>query len=90
MRMKTCGPISLLLSIPICACSWTAKPAIFSAPVVIRERVPAALLRPCPPKSRMLLATTGDLVNRLTYTEGALATCSAQVDGIRRWNEVQK
>ncbi|NGO50410.1 Rz1-like lysis system protein LysC [Allomesorhizobium camelthorni] len=68
----------------------TDEPMVVTAPVVIRETVPAALVRPCPPKSRKPLATTGDLVNRLTYTEGALATCSAQVDGIRKWNEVQK
>jgi hypothetical protein len=86
MRTKMCGPTSLLLSLPICACSWTGKPAAVTAPVVIRESVAAVLLRPCPPKSRKPLATTGDLVNRLTATEGALATCSAQVNGIRKWN----
>jgi hypothetical protein len=37
-----------------------------------------------PPKPHKPLATTGDLVNRLTYTEGALVTCSAQVDGVRK------
>lgn len=31
--------------------------------------------------------TTADIVSRLTYTEGALAVCAAQIDGIRRWND---
>jgi hypothetical protein len=84
MRMKTYAPILVLLSLLISGCSWTAKPVVVSVPVVVRETVPAALLLPYPPKSRKPLATTGDVVNRLTYTEGALATCSAQVDGIRK------
>lgn len=68
----------------------TVKPAVVAAPQVIREQVPAALTRPCPKKRRGQLNTTADIVNRLTYTEGALDTCSAQVDGIRVWNEGQK
>lgn len=53
---------------------------------VTKERVPAALVKPCPKKQRKTLVTTGDIVNRLIYTEGALATCSAQVDGVRTWD----
>jgi hypothetical protein len=53
---------------------------------VTKERVPAALVKPCPKKQRKPLVTTNDIVNRLIYTEGALATCSAQVDGIRQWD----
>lgn len=56
-------------------------------PEVIKERVPAALVRACPGKQRGPLATTGAIVGRLTYTEAALDTCAAQVDGIRKWNE---
>ncbi|MFC3208587.1 Rz1-like lysis system protein LysC [Aquamicrobium soli] len=61
-----------------------------SAPQVIRETVPTALTRPCLPRQRRPLKATRDIVNRLTYTEGALATCAAQVDGVRAWNERRK
>ena len=78
------------LSLPILTGCLTSNPTVVTAPVVVRESVPAALVRACPPKQRGSLKTTGDLVNRLTYTEGALATCAAQVDGVRAWNEGQK
>lgn len=68
----------------------TGSKRVVTSTAVIREEVPAALLRPCPPKQRKPLVTTADIVNRLTYTEGALATCAAQVDGVRAWNEGQK
>jgi hypothetical protein len=55
-------------------------------PEIIDRKVPAVLLRPCPPKSRKPVITTGDVINRLVYTEGALATCSAQVAAISTWN----
>lgn len=61
-----------------------------TAPQLIRETVPAPLVRPCPRKQRGPLKSTADIVNRLTWTEGALDTCSAQVEGIRAWNEAQK
>ena len=53
---------------------------------VAAPRVPAALIRPCPPRQRGPLPTTGSIVNRLLYTEGALATCAAQVDGVAAWD----
>ncbi|WP_292722564.1 hypothetical protein [Mesorhizobium sp.] len=53
---------------------------------MVKETVPAALLKPCPAKQRKPLVTTGDIVNRLIYTEGALAVCAAKVDGVRKWN----
>lgn len=76
-----------LLSLSACS---TSKGIVVSAPEVVREKVPAALVRPCPPKQRGSLKANADIVNRLTYTEGALATCAAQVDGVRAWNEGQK
>ena len=85
-----CGPILPALCLPILTGCLTDKPAVVTAPQVIRETVPAALVRPCPPKQRGPLKATSDIVNRLTYTEGALAACSAQVDGVRAWNEGQK
>lgn len=81
------GLISALSCLPILTGCLTGKPTVVSAPEVIRDKVPAALVRPCPRKQRGQLVTTGDIVDRLTYTEGALATCSAQVDGVRKWNE---
>lgn len=83
------GPICLALCLPILTGCLTSKPQVVTATTIIRDEVPAALLRPCPPKQRKPLVTTADIVNRLTYTEGALATCTAQVDGIREWSEAQ-
>lgn len=85
-----CGPILLAACLPILTGCLTDKPAVVAVPHVVREQVPAALTRPCPKKQRGKLGTTADLVNRLTYTEGALDTCAAQIDGIRAWNEGQK
>jgi len=81
-----CAPILLALFLPISACSLTSKPSVLVQHSVTKERVPSALIAPCPKKQRKPLVTTGDVVNRLIYTEGALATCSAQVDGIRKWD----
>lgn len=83
------GPISALLCLPILTGCLTNKPQVVTATTIIRDEVPAALLRPCPPRQRKPLVTTADIVNRLTYTEGGLAICSAQVDGIRKWSEAQ-
>ena len=90
MRTKLCAIISLALCLPILTGCLTDKPTVVTAPQVIHDQVPGALTRPCPPKRRGHLRTTADIVNRLTYTEGALDTCSAQVDGVRAWNERQK
>jgi hypothetical protein len=49
-------------------------------------RVPAALIEPCPAKQRGPLKTTGAIVGRLIWTEGALDRCAAQVDGVRAWD----
>jgi hypothetical protein len=79
--------ILALLFLLICAsCSTNRQPSVVVKPEVIREKVPSVLLRPCPPKSRKPVVTTGDIVDRLTYTEGALATCAAQVAAISTWN----
>ena len=79
--------ISILLCLLSCAsCSIAREPQVVVKPQVIRQKVPAALLRPCPRKQRGPIETTGDVIDRLTWTESALATCAAQVDGIRKWN----
>lgn len=84
------GPILLAVCLPILTGCLTGKPAVVTAPQVIREQVPATLTRPCPTKRRGPLKTTADIVNRLTWTEGALETCAAQVDGVRAWSEGQR
>ncbi len=71
------------------ACS-TSRDVVIPAPEIVREKVPAALVRKCPAKQRGPLKATADIVNRLTYTESALDVCAAQVDGTRAWNEGQK
>lgn len=66
------------------ACSTV--PEIVTAPTVVVAEPPEALLIPCPKPYRPV-TTTGGLVDQLTATRGALAVCSAQVDGIRRWRD---
>jgi hypothetical protein len=53
---------------------------------VIREHVPDAYLRPCP-APRKAIVTTGDIVDLLTSTRGALSACNAQITKIRGWNK---
>lgn len=80
MLKATSIALSLLA---LASCSTTS---VVSKPSIIREHVPSVLLKPCPKKSRKPIVKTGDIVDRLLITEGALAKCSAQVDGIRKWN----
>ena len=84
MQIKACAIISTLCCLLISGCNSTDSVVVKTE--TVRERVPAALIRPCPAKQRKPLVTTGDLVNRLVYTEGALDTCAAQVAGIARWD----
>lgn len=66
----------------------TTEPRIVVQSQVLKERVPDALLRPCPkPWSKAGgPRTTEDFVNRGDVNQAALASCAAQVDGIRKWN----
>lgn len=68
------------------SCSTPPKQIVVTKTEVIREKVPDAYLRKCPGPSRKPIVTTGDIIDRLTQTESALATCSAQVNKIRKWN----
>ena len=56
---------------------------------MVKEKVPAALIKPCPPPYRKPIETTGGFIERGDQNEAALATCSAQVDGIRAWDQRQ-
>lgn len=77
-------PLSLLA---LTACS-TTEPRIIVKPELVRMKVPASILSlPCDPKRRGKLATTGDVVERLIYTEGALDKCRAKINAIRQWNK---
>lgn len=78
-------PISALLCLLISSCSLTSKQTVVSKPTVIREHVPASYLRPCVGPSKPIV-TTGDIVDALTGTRGALAACNAQIAKIRKWN----
>lgn len=85
--MPTSRPISALLFLLILSgCSSVPKQIVVTKTEVIREKVPDAYLRKCPGPSRKPIVTTGDIIDRLTQTESALATCSAQVNKIRKWN----
>lgn len=68
----------------LASCSTTER--VVSKASLIREHVPSVLLKPCPKKSRKPIVKTGDIIDRLLATESSLAKCSAQVDGIRKWN----
>ncbi|MER9003350.1 hypothetical protein NKI15_06935 [Mesorhizobium sp. M0862] len=56
--------------------------------VTVREKVPAALIQPCPKKWHKAggPAITEDFVVRGDVNAAGLDTCSAQVDGVRQWN----
>ncbi|QKC90017.1 hypothetical protein EB230_17580 [Mesorhizobium sp. NZP2234] len=55
--------------------------------VVVREKIPANLVQPCPKKWRKAGAwITEDFAVRGDVNEAGLDTCSAQVDGVREWN----
>jgi hypothetical protein len=56
---------------------------------VIKERIPAPLVRDCQAKRRGPLPTAGAIVDRLTYTEGALDECGTRMKKIRQWNDRQ-
>ncbi|TIR33264.1 MAG: hypothetical protein E5X35_11390 [Mesorhizobium sp.] len=57
--------------------------------VTIKERVPAALLRPCPGKWRKAggPATTEDFIVRGDVNGAGLDTCAAQVAKIAAWDK---
>lgn len=66
------------------------QPQVIVETRVIRENVPENLTRKCPEKYAGPVEKTGDFVARGDHNEAALATCSAQVDGVREWNRGPK
>lgn len=79
------APILALSCLLLSSCSSTARLAVAERPAPA-PRVPAALTEPCPAPRRGPLKTTGAIVDRLVWTEGALRACAAQVDGVRAWD----
>lgn len=71
------------------ACS-TVEPSIVTRTEYVHARVPAALLAPCEKKQRGPLLTTGAIVSRLTFTEGALDRCAAKLAGVAKWDAGQQ
>lgn len=59
-------------------------PDVVVKPEIVPALPPLALLRPCPNPFR-LIDTTGQLVEQLTATRGALKACAAQVDALAQW-----
>ena len=80
---------STLLCLTLCGGCTTVPPEVVVKTVVVKERIPAALIKPCPPPYRKPIETTGGFIERGDQNEAALATCSAQVDGIRAWDQQQ-
>ncbi len=69
----------------ICASCSTTRPSIVVKPEVVERKVPAALLKPCHAPQRQIVVT-GDIVDLLTATRGALSRCDSQITGIRKWD----
>lgn len=65
----------------------TAKPAVLVQTEIVRDRVPAALLKACPTAYSKPIKVTGDFVARGDVNEAALRKCAAQVAAIKKWDE---
>lgn len=78
----------LLCLLPLAACTTAADVVV--APKMVRPEVPAALIASCPKPDRRPWRVTRDIVLTAAANEAALKQCSAQVDGVRAWNEGQK
>lgn len=53
----------------------------------MKQRLPWDLVKPCPKALNKSAVTNGVIVERLQHAEASLASCAAQVDGARAWNE---
>lgn len=51
--------------------------------------MPEALVVPCPRPDARQWRTTRDIIASVDANEAALKTCSAQVDGVRAWDQAQ-
>lgn len=87
--MRALATTLTLLCLMLCVGCKTVPPEVITKTVVVKERVPAALLKPCPAPYHKPIERTGHFIERGDHNEDALATCSAQVDGIRVWDQQQ-
>ena len=85
--MRAFAATSTLLCLTLSGGCTTVPPEVITKTVVVKEKVPAALIKPCPPAYRKPITTTGGFVEQGDHNAAALATCSAQVDGIRAWDK---
>lgn len=65
----------------------TAKPAVLVETQIVRDKVPAALLKACPSAFNKPIRITGDFIKRGDVNEAALKKCAAQVAAIKKWDE---
>lgn len=65
----------------------TTKPTIIVQTELVREPIPAALVRPCQGPWNKPVRITGDFVQRGDVNEAALRKCAAQVEAIKKWDE---
>lgn len=84
--MKTFAAILALLCLMVSAGCTTVKPTVIVKTEVVKDRVPGALLKPCPKEYSKEIQVTGDFVARGDTNAAGLKTCSAQVDSIRKWD----
>lgn len=75
-----------LLCLPIFASCTTTEREV-TVPKLVKVHVPAALKAKCPPADKRPWNTTRDIVGTASANAAALATCSAQIDGIREWDK---
>lgn len=78
-------------------CGTIPKPQVIVKTVVEKDRVPASLIAPVSPPWRKQGApanaraggaeTVDDLFTRGDANESRLLVCTAQVDGVRKWNK---
>lgn len=86
-----CARISILLFLVLCVgCSTSDSRNVLVITRTVKQRLPWDLVKPCPKALNKSASTTGVIVERLQHAEASLASCAAQVDGARAWNEEPK
>ena len=86
MRTFVLSSISLCL-VSLVGCTTTETVV---APKTVKLSVPPALIEPCQKPDRRKWSTVKDIVATANINEARLNACSAQVDGIRAWNDGPK
>lgn len=68
-------------------CSTSGERNVLVITRTVKQRLPWDLVKPCPKSLDKSAVTNAVIVERLQHAEASLATCAAQVDGARAWNE---